>query len=107
MSDAPRQPVPDAPIGEVKVERRPIANPGTTRCPSCHSDVSLPDTDPYLIIGGRELTPHLQSFLCTSCGARIYLREVSDEQRAEDAERDAARKAKADAAPDEPSEPVK
>jgi len=40
-------------------------------------------------VEGRALEPHLVAIRCPNCRKRIYLVDVTDEQRARDAESDA------------------
>lgn len=71
-------------------DHRPIPNPGSVKCRTCHRDVSLPTTEPWVVVDGIAAPPEsLESFRCPRCRTRIYLHIVSDERLASDAELDA------------------
>lgn len=70
---------------------RAVDAPTSMRCPHCQASVPLPDSEPWLVDGLRWLPPTLESFLCPSCYGRIYLVDVTDEERARDAEWDSIR----------------
>ena len=69
-------------------QHRAIDRRTTAFCPDCQRDVALPVTEPWLLVEGVATPPQLQSFLCPSCRARIYLRPVSDDERLRDTDLD-------------------
>jgi hypothetical protein len=76
--------------GPVKFDFRRVENPGSTTCPACSQTVSLPQEEPWVIVGGVALPPSgLVSFPCPNCRTRIYLTDVDEERRRYDAEVDA------------------
>ncbi len=62
---------------------------GSATCPDCHADAPIPPREQWLSIDGLETAPRLQSFRCPHCRTRIYLIAVSEQDRADDARRDA------------------
>ena len=74
----------------VPFELRRVENPGSATCPGCQQTVSLPQEQPWIIVGGVALPPSgLVSFPCPNCRTRIYLTEIDEERRRYDAETDA------------------
>jgi hypothetical protein len=66
-----------------------VDRPGAVTCPQCAATVSLPATEPWMMVDGVAHAPQVESFLCPRCRARIYLHPVTEEERATDAQRDA------------------
>lgn len=74
---------------EFQFQHRAIDQPGSVTCPHCAERVSLPRTEPWMIVGGIAAPPEsLVSFRCPRCKGRIYVSPVDEQQREEDARLD-------------------
>ena len=97
MSDPNQNPEDEGPV---QFDFRRVEDPGSATCPGCNQTVSLPQEQPWVIIGGVAVPPsEIVSFPCPNCRTRIYLTEVDEERRRYDAEVDAQ------PAAEEPAEP--
>jgi hypothetical protein len=63
--------------------------PPPMTCPQCEPKVTLLATKPRLVMEGVATPPQGESFVCPTCGTRIYLHPVSVDERRWDADCDA------------------
>lgn len=70
-------------------QQRAVDHPKTVVCPACQTIVDLPKTEPWLTDGHAWQAPALESIRCPQCRRRIYLTEVTEAERQQDAEWDA------------------
>ena len=74
---------------ELIFQRRAVDNPRSTTCPHCARVVPLPKDEPWLVVDGVFVEPHLESFRCPECRKRIYVGPADTETQLNDAELDA------------------